>query len=148
MKNKKTLSRLVAVQILFQFDFNQRSENIEKLTNNLISEYFLSQDQEHAEDFSSKINHDFLSNLVNGVIMIIDELDKKISKNLKGNRKIAELPNEMLQILRLAIFELQYNNDMPKKAVISEYVDITASFFDAKKTSFVNGILQTISDSL
>jgi N utilization substance protein B len=48
------------------------------------------------------------------------------------------------QILRLAAFELKFLKDVPVKTVIGEYLEITASFFDEKKISFANGVLESV----
>jgi N utilization substance protein B len=50
----------------------------------------------------------------------------------------------MLQILRLAAFEIKFLLDVPTKVVIDEYVGIAASFFDETKVTFVNAVIDGI----
>ena len=67
-----------------------------------------------------------------------------LQSNLKESRKIDDLQEVLLSILRMAIFELKFIKNIPEKVIVSEYVDIAGSFFDAKQVNFVNSILDRI----
>jgi N utilization substance protein B len=47
-------------------------------------------------------------------------------------------------ILRLAIFEILFNNDVPVKAAINEAIELAKSFGSESSSRFVNGVLGTI----
>jgi N utilization substance protein B len=46
-----------------------------------------------------------------------------------------------LTILRLALFEIQYDEDVPEKVAINEAVELAKKFGGDDSPSFVNGIL-------
>lgn len=141
---RRTLSRLIAVQILYQKSFNQIDEsNIGQIKNDVVENYLIDFNDE-IESYREKIDENFLDNLLSGLPMVIDTIDEIIEKNLKKNWQIKDLDEILLQILRLAIFELKYIKNIPVKVVIDEYVSISASFFDEKKVTFVNATLDKI----
>jgi transcription antitermination protein NusB len=47
-------------------------------------------------------------------------------------------------ILRLAIFEILFNNDVPTKAAINEAIELAKSFGSDSSSRFVNGVLGAI----
>ena len=140
---KRTLSRLMAIQIFYQYDFVKRLKNLNEIKNDVLENYLLNQD-EAIESYRDKVDEGFLSQLCDGAQMIIGDLDLAINKYLKDGWNLHKLDEVLIQILRLACFELKYFSDVPLKVVIDEYVDISASFFDSKKITFVNGILENL----
>ncbi len=143
---KRSLSRLMAVQILYQHKFNnEENDNILQVMNNVIDNYLLNEKTEDLTSYREKIDCELLENLLNGVLLVLDKIDKKIAKFLENNHNFNQIPDVMLQILQLGTFELQFMKKNPTKVVINEYVNITNSFFDKKKTDFVNAVLDKIS---
>jgi hypothetical protein len=45
-------------------------------------------------------------------------------------------------------YELMFRDDIPAKAVISEYVDVAHAFYDGDQPGFVNGVLDRVARSL
>lgn len=134
----------MAVQILYQYQFNDQKDVLEVM-NETIDNYLLDEKIEDPTSYRKKIDHEFLENLLTGILLVLEKIDDKIVKLLTKNRKIEDLPEVMTQILRLGAFELQFMKNNPPKVVINEYVDITNSFFEEKKVNFVNAILDKIS---
>jgi N utilization substance protein B len=87
-----------------------------------------------------------VESLLSGLFLVQDQIDDEITPFLKGEWKIEDLADLILPILRLATFELKFMKDIPTKVVISEYVDLSACFYDAKQVTFVNSILQNIAN--
>ena len=143
--SKRFLSRLIAAQSLYQYEFYQREIALDILSRQLVENYFLSEN-EAISSYQKKIDDQLLQTLVSGVVLVIEKIDDEIVLFLKGEWKIENLPDVMLQILRLATFELQFLKDIPEKVIISQYVDLAACFYDAKKITFVNSILQNIAN--
>jgi transcription antitermination protein NusB len=50
----------------------------------------------------------------------------------------------MKAILRAGTYELIARADVPRGAVVNEYVDVAKAFFDAREAGFVNGLLDAI----
>ena len=54
------------------------------------------------------------------------------------------LDKAMKAILRAGTYELIARSDVPRGAVVNEYVDVAKAFFDAREAGFVNGLLDAI----
>jgi N utilization substance protein B len=151
LSKKRSLSRLMAVQILYQrdyfFDIPAERKNIDEITNDVIENYTL-EPEEEVTSYRDKIDEEFVNNLVSGVIFNLENIDVEISEFLQEGWNIELLDETMRQILRLGTFELKFLTDVPLKVVIDEYVDIAASFFDNKRITFANAMLENLSKKL
>lgn len=85
----------------------------------------------------------YLSELVSGVQAHEQELDALISKHLR-NWSIQRLAKTDLLILRIAVYELVYQPDIPANIVINEAIEITKEYSDEESRKFVNGILSSV----
>lgn len=70
-------------------------------------------------------------------------IDEKISANAKG-WKIDRIAKAELAILRLGIYEAQYDENVPVGVAINEAVELAKAYGDDNGASFVNGILGKI----
>lgn len=80
----------------------------------------------------------------NGVFDKKDALDDIISKNLKDNWSINRLSKVSLAILRLAIYEIMYLEDIPNVVSVNEAVEIAKSYDIDDAPSFINGVLSSV----
>ncbi len=140
---KRTLSRLIAIQIFYQFEFHEEKISLEEIKNNILDNYVLEQD-ENISSYRKKIDHNLLDSLLAAVSLGMDNIDEEIKTHLKDSWELPNLPDVMLYLLRLGTFELKYMIDVPVKVVLGEYVDIAAAFFENKKVTFVNATLEAI----
>ncbi len=129
------LSRCVALQSLFEWDFRGKDANsIDKIINRNVAE------------FAPGIRDDkFIHQLVNGVVKNIDKLNILIEKCAP------EWPLEQVtivdrNILRLGIFELLFGNyeEVPPKVAINEAIELAKTYGGDSSGKFVNGVLGTI----
>lgn len=139
-KRKKSLSRLIAIQSLYQFDFFEGKKNLSDIEEDVIENYALEENQE-ITSYRSKIDEALLKDLLLISLADIERIDAEITQLLKNPADFNKMDEVVKQVLRLGTFELQFMKDTPLKVVLDEYVDIAASFFDDKKITFVNGIL-------
>ncbi len=139
---KRSLSRLMAIQILYQYNFFNYEKKLEEISKELLENYTLKADEE-ASSYHDKIDQEFLNQLTSGVFLD-ESIDDEISEFLKTNSTIENIDDIVRQILRLGAFELKFCKDTPFKVIIDEYVDIAASFFDDNRIKFVNGILENL----
>lgn len=140
---KRTLSRLIAVQVLYQHDFNPEERSYNEIKSDMVANYILDSEDE-ISSYEKEIDGDLLDKLITAP-QFFDKIDKDISGFLQKNWTLDKLDKIVIQILRLATFELQMLKDIPSKVVIDEYVGIAASFFDYKKVTFVNALLDKLS---
>lgn len=140
---KRTLTRLMAVQIFYQFEFHDKKTSLVEIKENTIGEYLLDENDD-AKSYRSKIDTVLLDNLLNALIIDIAEIDNAISPLLQGGWKIDKISPLLLQILRFATLELKVSKDVPFKVILDEYVEISSNFFEDSRTSFVNSILENL----
>ncbi len=85
--------------------------------------------------------------LVEGVLGKAEELDAKISE-LSTTRAVSRIPKINIAILRIAIYEILYDDKTPVNAAISEAVLLSQAYSYKEDTRFVNGLLSTFAKSL
>ena len=78
--------------------------------------------------------------MVEGVLLHKDALDEIIAK-YSTKRSISRLPRLNLTILRLALFEILYDESMPDNAAISEAITLAGEYTYQEDTAFINGVL-------
>lgn len=76
-----------------------------------------------------------------------EEIDGMIEKNLVG-WTIKRISKVSLAVLRLAVCEILYFDDIPVSVSINEAVEITKKYSTAQDASFVNGVLGSVSKSV
>jgi N utilization substance protein B len=86
---------------------------------------------------------DFLKRLVQGVLEHRSELDRLI-ETYSENWRLDRINLVDRNILRLALFELLYCEEIPPKVTINEAIDLGKRFGSEDSGSFINGILDRI----
>lgn len=84
--------------------------------------------------------------LYHGVLEHQNELDEIIS-SFSRSWKINRIPKVNISILRLAIYEMKYVDDVPDSVAINEAVELCKKYSSKEDSSFVNGILGSYSRS-
>ena len=72
-----------------------------------------------------------------------DDLDEIISKHAK-NWRIERMSLIDLNIMRLAIFEIRFCDDIPDKVALNEALELAKTYSDKDSPSFINGILDKV----
>lgn len=83
---------------------------------------------------------DFARHLVSGTIDKLPELDTEISR-LSRDWKLERIAAVDRSILRLALYEIFYDQDTPYNVSINEAVEIAKKFCGEQSSKFINGIL-------
>ncbi len=131
--SNRHLARTIAMQSLYEWDF--RKGNPAKLED--IAKHNL---EEFAPSFD---DHGFIVQLVRGVVEHQEQIDDIIT------RFAPEWPLEQIttvdrNILRIGIYELKYNTEIPPKVAINEAIELAKSFGGESSGKFVNGVLGAI----
>lgn len=129
------LSRSIAMQSLYEWDFKGRD-------NALLPEII----ERNTKEFGPGIESaDFVSNLVNGVLEHISELDQIIEKSAP-QWPLDQIAIVDRNVLRLGIYELLFGNreEVPPKVAINESIELAKTFGGDASGKFVNGVLGTI----
>ncbi len=130
MNKKQTRSeaRIEAFKLIFQCQANDEDPNY--LIDLMIEEFP-----------ESERNINYIKTVVLGVNEKKEELLKDISDNLKKGWRIDRISRVSLAVLKLAIFEIKYLEDVPHKVAINEAVEIEKKYDDPDGPAFVNGVL-------
>lgn len=85
----------------------------------------------------------FAGDLVHGVLAHLDEIDAEIQQ-AANEWPLSQMARIDKNILRLAIYEILFNNAVPARAAINEAVELAKTFGSETSSRFVNGVLGTI----
>lgn len=103
---------------------------------------------DNAGDARDEFLSDYAINCAKGVIEHRDTIDEKISSNLKSGWKISRISKVSLAIMRLAVYEMLYLDDIPVSVSINEAVELSKKYTVQDDTSFINGVLGAIAKEL
>ncbi|MCE5195154.1 MAG: transcription antitermination factor NusB [Nitrospiraceae bacterium] len=128
---KRRLSREYVLQFLFQNDFSDKKE-----AKNSMNQFF-SDKQEDTEIIK------FAKKIINGTLEKQDEIDDLIKKTTEHwiPDRIAVVDKN---IMRSAIYELLFCDDIPAAVTINEAIEIAKKYSTFESASFINGILDKI----
>lgn len=85
----------------------------------------------------------YINKVMQGVLDNLEIIDQKIENAAKG-WTLERMSLVDLTIMRLAAWEILYEDDVPGNVAISEALGLTAYYSDPDDKSFINGILGTI----
>lgn len=143
----KRETRQVALHLIFEMQFKKDQNYKDIYATRMEEKLFSSLGLEEEIDFYNKKltkpQKEYIEECVKGVSLNIVEIDEIIALYSKG-WNINRISKVSLAILRLAIFEIKYLEDIPEAVSINEAVDI-AKMYEGEESedmsSFINGIL-------
>ncbi len=87
---------------------------------------------------------DYAEMLVTGYLQNADSIDTQL-RMLADNWSLERMPNVDRAILRLASWEILYNDEVPSEVAIAEAVALAAEYSTEDSSKFVNGVLARLS---
>ncbi len=85
----------------------------------------------------------YIKDVILGIQEKQETILKNIEQNLKAEWKLNRISKIDLSILKLAIYEIKYN-EIPYKVAINEAVELAKKYGEDKSKNFVNGVLASI----
>ena len=82
----------------------------------------------------------YMEKRVSAIVELLPEIDKKLESVSEG-WKLERMGKVELTILRLAVYELLYDDDIPANVAINEAVELVKVYGGDTSPAFVNGIL-------
>ena len=131
MQGPRRRARILALQALYEID--AADHQVESVISHLLA------DEEISEE-----NAEFTRALVKGVILNKDEIDENVSKYAPA-WPLEQTPVVDRNILRLAIFEILFDNNVPVRVAINEAIELAKAFGSTNSPKFVNGVLGSVS---
>ena len=99
--------------------------------------------KENNEDIIKDLDLSYINDGVFGVHNNLNDIDEAIKAAL-DKWKIDRISKVNLTILRLAVYEMKYVDDVPAKVAINEAIEIAKVYSDEKSVSFINGVLDKV----
>lgn len=90
---------------------------------------------------------DYGTAIVSGVDAHLDEIDVLIDE-VAEDWTVARMGGIDRSILRMSVWEIEYNRDVPTTAVVSEAVALAEEYSTEKSAPFINGILVKLASTL
>jgi len=136
MASNRHLGRIIALQTLFEQDFRHAAGDVqfdlEAVLQRNIARYQATVDDK-----------EFIERLVRGVNERQAELDAELQP-VAPEWPIDQIARMDRVILRMGLYELKYEKDVPPKVVINEGVELAKAFGSENSSKFINGVLGTV----
>ena len=87
----------------------------------------------------------YIKDVVSGTLERIDLIEETVVKYLNKDIDLKKTDKLLKIILFSAVFELLFKHNIPKKVVISEYVNASEYFLEKAQISYLNAILDKLS---
>ena len=118
--------------MLFRKDFHEASEMDEQM-----ELYISSLEKPNIEEYA------YLSERFHSVVENLEAIDQILSDASSG-WKLSRMSKVDLTILRLAVFEMRFDEDIPVKVAINEAVEMAKIFGGDESPGFINGVLAKV----
>tara|TARA_B100001250_G_C19809928_1_gene795241 strand:- start:1405 stop:1827 length:423 start_codon:yes stop_codon:yes gene_type:complete len=123
---ERTLARENILKVLYQHDINQYS--FKEIIKSFIEK--------------RRFDKDYFNNIIHLYELNIDKINNFIEKN--SDISLDALSPIDRSILRLAVCELQYREDVPGKVILNESINIAKKYSSSESYKFVNTILDKL----
>ena len=136
---ERSAARLAAVQALYQMDVSAKS------VIDIFAEFetfWIGREVEGIEFQPSDLS--FFRDIVSGVVENQRPIDQRVDAARAAGWPLKRVEAVLRAILRAGTFELMYRKDVPARVVITEYVDVTHSFYGEDEPGLVNAVLDNL----
>jgi len=151
MAGPRRRSREIALQILHQIDAGGLPPESDADIDQAIARYFEhlamkggpareEDDDEAAAEVAAKIDRPLVQELVRGVSQHWAELDETLT-NLSQNWRLERMAIVERNVIRIALYELKYCENVPVNVVLNEAVELAKRYGTAEGAAFTNGLL-------
>lgn len=131
--SNRHLARTIAMQTLFEWDFKGKKMNE-------LDEIIQYNYQAFAPEFH---DHSFTDKLIKGVIDNNEKIDELI-REFAPEWPLEQITNVDRNVLRIGVYELVFDPDVPSKVAINEAIEMAKAFGGESSGKFVNGVLGSI----
>ncbi len=137
----RTNARELAAHFSYELGFTDKTAD-ELLSEQLNHESFalLAEEEPLYAEFPNEKQRKYIESLVKGVYEHGPELDDYISRYAVG-WNFSRISRVSAAIMRIAMYEILYMQDIPDSAAINEAVEIAKGYEEPKTVAFINGIL-------
>lgn len=130
--SNRHLARAIAMQSLYEWDFRHSEESLDDIAKHNLKEFAPSFD-----------DHGFILHLLRGVLDHQTDVDELI-RTFAPEWPLEQITTVDRNILRIGIYELKFNDEIPPKVAINEAIELAKTFGGESSGKFVNGVLGAI----
>lgn len=130
--------REMALQMLYQHD--QAGAKLPQLFRSFDLYLYAAETAVDSKDRGSDKSFEYAKALVMGVAKDCEKLDELIERQAE-NWRIARMPAVDRNVLRLALWELLQEQDVPTVVIVDEAIELAKKFGSERSGSFINGLL-------
>ena len=120
-------------RMIFGYEFNSDAEMPEQM-----QLYFEQLDEEDGVPTEAEVT--YIRDKALNVILKTEEIDEMLNKNTKG-WKTGRMNKVDLSILRLAVYEMKWDDEIPEGVAIDQAVELAKKYSGEDGPSFINGVL-------
>ncbi|MBQ7076855.1 MAG: transcription antitermination factor NusB [Lachnospiraceae bacterium] len=131
--NRRSLREHV-FQMLFRVEFFEEGDIVEQLDN------FMEESEPISAEDAAHISEKF-----NKIKELLPEIDKEINDKVKG-WKTSRMGKVDLAIIRLALYEIKYDDEVPMPVAINEAVELAKKYGTDESPAFINGVLAKLNE--
>jgi len=136
MASNRHLGRIIALQTLYEAEFRLEAHDVDFSIDEVL--------QRNIERYAEMVDDtDFIKKLVTGVQEQAEKLDATIQP-VAPEWPIDQIARMDRLVLRIGLYELEHEADVPPKVVINEAVELAKAFGGDNSSKFVNGVLGTL----
>ncbi len=93
-------------------------------------------------------NLGYIQGIIDGVRAREEELEDVISSHLREDWKLSRLSRAAVAIMKIAVYEMKYADDVPPKVAINEAVELAKRYGGDDDPKFINGLLGSVMKEL
>lgn len=116
-------------KMLFRIEFHEGMEMEEQM------QLFLEEEEE-----ISKEDSEYIRNKYENIVEHLEEIDASVNEKAKC-WKTSRMAKVELSLIRLAVYEIQYDEDIPAGVAINEAVELAKKYGADSSPAFINGVL-------
>ena len=120
-------------RMIFGYEFNSDAEMPEQM-----QLYFEQLDEEDGVPTEAEVT--YIRDKALNVILKTEEIDEMLNTNTKG-WKTSRMNKVDLSILRLAVYEMKWDDEIPEGVAIDQAVELAKKYSGDEGPSFINGVL-------
>ena len=120
-------------RMIFGYEFNSDAEMPEQM-----QLYFEQLDEEEGIPTETEVT--YIRDKALNVILKTEEIDELLNTNTKG-WKTSRMNKVDLSILRLAVYEMKWDDEIPAGVAIDQAVELAKKYSGDEGPSFINGVL-------
>ncbi len=124
--------RELIFKMIFRVEFHDETEIPEQLR------LFMD-----ALDTASEEDRDYIEHKSSDILAHLQEIDEIINTSATG-WKTSRMAKVELALIRVAVYEIRYEEDIPTKVAINEAVELAKEYGEDNSAAFVNGVLARI----